>query len=38
MMEEIKKQFEIQEYSATQTSLEQIFNIFARAAKDKPRN
>jgi len=34
MMEDIRQQFQIQEYSATQTSLEQIFNIFARAAKE----
>jgi hypothetical protein len=29
-MEEIKESFNISEYSVSQTSLEQIFNIFAR--------
>jgi len=29
-MEEIKDTFSISEYSVSQTSLEQIFNIFAR--------
>ena len=31
MMEEIQKQFDISEYSVTQTTLEQIFNNFAQA-------
>jgi ATP-binding cassette, subfamily A (ABC1), member 3 len=30
LMEEIKESFNISEYSVSQTSLEQIFNIFAR--------
>ena len=34
MMENVKEQYNVQEYSAAQTSLEQIFNIFARAAKE----
>jgi hypothetical protein len=29
-MEEMKSEFAISEYSATQTTLEQIFNMFAR--------
>lgn len=35
MMEDVKARFNIQEYSASQTSLEQIFNIFARSAKER---
>ena len=30
MLEELKQKYSIQEYSVSQTSLEQIFNIFAR--------
>lgn len=35
MMEDIKTEFSVLEYSASQTSLEQIFNNFARSAKEK---
>ena len=33
LLEELKDKLSIQEYSATQTSLEQIFNIFARESQ-----
>lgn len=33
LMEDIKQEFEISEYSVTQTTLEQIFNNFAREAE-----
>jgi hypothetical protein len=33
MMEEIKSKFHVSEYSASQTTLEQIFNMFANQAK-----
>ena len=33
MMEDFKDRFCIQEYSASQTTLEQIFNMFARQAQ-----
>jgi len=29
MLEDLKESYSIQEYSAQQTSLEQIFNVFA---------
>ena len=32
LLEDLREQFSIAEYSVTQTSLEQIFNIFAREA------
>lgn len=32
-MEEVKSKLQISEYSATQTTLEQIFNMFANQAK-----
>jgi hypothetical protein len=32
-MEDIKEEFEISEYSVTQTTLEQIFNNFAKEAE-----
>ena len=34
MMEDFKKRYCIQEYSASQTTLEQIFNMFARQAQN----
>lgn len=34
MMEEIKVQYSISEYSCSQTSLEQIFNNFAKEAEN----
>lgn len=33
MMEDIQKEFDISEYSVTQTTLEQIFNNFAIEAE-----
>lgn len=33
LMEDIQKQFDISEYSVTQTTLEQIFNMFAKEAE-----
>ena len=35
MMEDLKKRYSIQEYSASQTTLEQIFNMFARSASNR---
>ena len=35
MMEDIQKQFDISEYSVTQTTLEQIFNNFALEAEQE---
>jgi len=35
MLEEMKDRYSIQEYSAQQTSLEQIFNVFASQAGKK---
>lgn len=35
MLEDFKNRFSIQEYSACQTSLEQIFNVFALQAGQK---
>ena len=35
MLEDFKNKYSIQEYSAQQTSLEQIFNIFAMQAGSK---
>jgi len=35
MLEEMKEKFSILEYSAQQTSLEQIFNVFAQQAGRK---
>eukprot|EP00347_Sterkiella_histriomuscorum_P012329 403369011 len=37
LMEDIKKKYDIQEYSISQTSLEQIFNKFAKAAEEKEK-
>lgn len=37
MMEDFKKKHNIQEYSASQTTLEQIFNMFARQASNRER-
>lgn len=34
MMEDLKRRYSIQEYSASQTTLEQIFNMFARQAQN----
>ena len=34
MMEDFKKRYHIQEYSASQTTLEQIFNMFAKQAQN----
>lgn len=33
LMEDMQKQFDISEYSVTQTTLEQIFNMFAKQAE-----
>jgi len=35
MMEDFKQKYCIQEYSASQTTLEQIFNMFARQASNR---
>ncbi len=37
-MEEIQAKFNISEYSVAQTTLEQIFNMFAMEADQKSKN
>lgn len=38
MMEDVKEEYEVNEYQVSQTTLEQIFNNFAQMASDNPLN